>query len=227
MSAPNHILNTFEQGLLRYLSKDQLATIQSKKLGIGGAGGLGSNVAMILVLSGFRNLEILDQDVIDASNLNRQQYFYNEIELSKVEVTKKRLLDINPDAKITIHQLQWNEDNADQFFKGADFIVEAFDMMDWKFRFAEYYRTRFPVVVSGVGMAGLLEKKPMTVKKMGNLYICGDRTTNSHDGHPPMAPRVTQCSTMMAEILLDLTLGLARLRLTPLKRSSLYLESPA
>ncbi len=202
--------NTFEQGLLRYLSKDQLATIQSKHVGIGGAGGLGSNVAMILVRSGFKNIEILDQDVIDASNLNRQQYFYDEIGLPKVEVTKKRLLDINPDAHIVIHQTKWTEDNADQFFKGADYIVEAFDVLDFKFRFAEYYRTRFAVVVSGVGMAGLLEKKPMTVKKIGNLYICGDRTTNSHDGHPPMAPRVTQCAAMMAEVVLDLTLGIVR-----------------
>ncbi len=202
--------NQFEQGLLRYLKPEQLATIQSKKLGIGGAGGLGSNVAMILVRSGFKNIEILDQDVIDSSNLNRQQYFYDEIGLPKVEVTKKRLLDINPDASIIIHQTQWNETNAPQFFKGADFIVEAFDVLDWKFRFMEYYRTRFPVVVSGVGMAGLLEKKPMTVKKMGNVYICGDRTTNSHEGHPPMAPRVTQCAAMMAEVVLDLTLGITR-----------------
>ena len=203
--------NTFEQGLLKYLKPEQLATIQSKKIAIGGAGGLGSNVAMMLVRTGFKNLEILDQDVIDASNLNRQQFFTNEIGLPKVEVTKKRLLDINPDAEITIHQLQWNETNADKFFKGADFIVEAFDVMDWKFRFMEYYRTRYPVVVSGVGMAGLLEKKPMTVKKMGNVYICGDRTTNSHEGHPPMAPRVTMCAAMMAEIVLDLTLGVIKL----------------
>ena len=207
MNSSIRTYNTFELGLLRYLSKEQLATIQSKKIAIGGAGGLGSNIAMMLVRTGFNNIEILDQDVIDASNLNRQQFFTNEIGLPKVEVTKKRLLDINPDAAITIHQLQWNETNAEEFFKGADFIVEAFDVMDWKFRFMEYHRTRFPVVVSGVGMAGLLEKKPMTVKKMGNVYICGDRTTNSHEGHPPMAPRVTQCAAMMAEIVLDLTLG--------------------
>lgn len=210
MTTPATNLNAFEQGLLRYLSKDQLATIQAKRVGIGGAGGLGSNAAMILVRSGFKNIEILDQDVIDASNLNRQQYFYDEIGLPKVEVTKKRLLDINPDANIIIHQTKWTEDNAPQFFKGADFIVEAFDVLDFKFRFADYYRKRFAVVISGVGMAGLLEKKPMTVKKIGNLYICGDRTTNSHDGHPPMAPRVTQCAAMMAEVILDLTLGIAR-----------------
>jgi len=204
-------MNVFEQGLLKYLKPEQLALIQTKKVGIGGAGGLGSNCAMILVRSGFKHLEIIDQDVIDPSNLNRQQYFTNEVGLPKVEVTKKRLLDINPDADILIHQKKWDEGNAENLFKGYDFIVEAFDVADWKYRFVQYYSPRLKVIVSGVGMAGLSEKKPMTVKKMGNVYICGDRTTDSHQGHPPMAPRVTQCAAMMAEIILDLTLNISRI----------------
>ena len=203
-------MNILEQGLLKYLKPQQLSLIQSKKIGIGGAGGLGSNCAMMLVRTGFKHLEIIDQDIIDASNLNRQQYFSNEVGLVKVEVTKKRLLDINPDATILIHQTQWNEDSGESFFKGFDFIVEAFDVVDWKYRFVQYYAPRFPVVISGVGMAGLIEKQPMSVKKVGNIYICGDRSTDSHQGHPPMAPRVTQCAALMAELILDLTLGIKR-----------------
>lgn len=200
-------MNVLEQGLLKYLKPEQLALIRSKKIGMGGAGGLGSNCAMMLVRTGFRNLEIIDQDVIDPSNLNRQQFYAAEIGLPKVDTLKKRLLDINPDANILIHQMKWDENNAESFFKGFDYIVEAFDVTDWKYRFVQYYAPRFAVVVSGVGMAGLNEKKPMTVKKMGNVYICGDRSTDSALGHPPMAPRVTQCAAMMAEIILDLTLG--------------------
>lgn len=199
-------MNIFEQGLLKFLKPEQLALIQSKKVGIGGAGGLGSNCAMVLVRSGFKNLEIIDQDLIDASNLNRQQYFSAEIGFPKVDKLKQRLLDINPDANILIHQTKWDESKAESFFKGFDFIVEAFDVTDWKYRFVQYYAPRFAVIVSGVGMAGLSEKKPMTVKKMGNVYICGDRDTDSAQGHPPMAPRVTQCAAMMAEIILDLAL---------------------
>jgi sulfur carrier protein ThiS adenylyltransferase len=199
-------MNIFEQGLLKYLTPEQLALIQSKKVGIGGAGGLGSNCAMVLVRSGFKDLEIIDQDIIDASNLNRQQYFSAEVGLPKADQLKKRLLDINPDANILIHQTKWHEGNAQNFFKGSDFIVEAFDAADFKHRFVQYYAPRVKVIVSGVGMAGLNQKKPMTVKKMGNIYICGDRSTDSAQGHPPMAPRVTQCAAMMAEIILDLTL---------------------
>jgi len=205
-------MNVFEQGLLKYLKPEQLSLIQSKKIGIGGAGGLGSNCAMMLVRSGLKHLEIIDQDVIDASNLNRQQYFTEEIGLPKVTQLKKRLLDINPDANIVIHQTKWLENNAENFFKGFDYIVEAFDVADFKYRFVQYYSPRFAVIVSGVGMAGLLEKKPMSVKKIGNVYICGDRNTDSAQGHPPMAPRVTQCAAMMAEIILDLSLGLAPLQ---------------
>src|SRR5271170_4112112 len=100
-------MNIFENGLLKYLKPEQLTAIQSKKVGIGGAGGLGSNCAMMLVRTGFKHLEIIDQDLIDASNLNRQQYFADEVGLPKVKITKKRLLDINPDANIIIHQTQW------------------------------------------------------------------------------------------------------------------------
>ncbi len=203
-------MNAFEEGLLKYLKPEQLALIQSKKIGMGGAGGLGSNCAMMLVRCGFKYLDIIDQDVIDASNLNRQQYFTAEIGRPKVKMLQKRLLDINPDAQILIHQAQWHEGNAETFFKGCDFIVEAFDVTDFKHRFVQYYAPRFAVIVSGVGMAGLLEKKPMSVKKVGNVYICGDRSTDSALGHPPMAPRVTQCAAMMAEIILDLTLGVNR-----------------
>ncbi len=201
-------MNIFEQGLLRYLKPEQLATIQSKKIGIGGAGGLGSNCAMMLVRSGFKHFEIIDQDTIDASNLNRQQFFLHEIGQPKVNTIKKRLLDINPDAHITTHHIQWNEDIGEHMFKSFDFIVEAFDNVEWKSRFVQFYAACFPVVVSGVGMAGLLEKKPMTIKKVGNIYICGDLSTDSHQGHPPMAPRVTQCAGMMAEVILDLTLNI-------------------
>ena len=143
-------MNIFEEGLLKYLKPQQLAVIQSKKVGIGGAGGLGSNCAMILVRSGFKTLEIIDQDLIDASNLNRQQYYTAEIGLPKVEMLKKRLLEINPDADILIHQVNWHEGNAADFFKGFNFIVEAFDAADWKYRFVQYYSPRFPVIISGV-----------------------------------------------------------------------------
>ena len=200
--------NIFEEGLSRYLSTDQLTTIQSKRIAIGGAGGLGSNVAMILVRSGFKNFEILDFDSIEPSNLNRQQYFTHEIGQSKVETTKARLLQINPDLNIYIHSTKWDRTNGHQFFQNADFIVEAFDQVDFKFQFVQFYQAKTPILVSGNGMAGLTEKRPMGKRKVGNIYFIGDGTTDAACGHPPMAPRVIACAAMMAEIILDLSLNI-------------------
>ncbi len=199
-------MNEFENGLRRYLSLDQIQHIQSLKIGIGGAGGLGSNIAMILVRSGFKHLEILDKDTIDASNLNRQQYFIDEIGRSKIDVTRQRLLNINPDLSLTLHHTSWTSENASPFFTNTDVIVEAFDQADVKHQFVEYYHDKTKYIVSGNGMAGLLEKKPLAVRKAGNIYFVGDGVTDTAEGHPPMAPRVTMCAAMMAEIILDLVI---------------------
>jgi len=199
-------LNVLEQGLLRYLSEEQFNKIQNVKIGIGGAGGLGSNVAMILVRTGFKHIEILDHDVIDPSNLNRQQYYADEVGELKVDITKKRLLSINPDANITIHCIKWSPESTSQYFNECDIIVEAFDQVQWKHSFVDYYHEKVKFMVSGVGMAGLLNKQPMKVRTIGNIFFCGDGTTDTACGHPPMAPRVTACASMMAEVILDLTL---------------------
>ena len=82
--------NAFEQGLLRYLSEAQLRTIQSVKVGIGGAGGLGSNVAMILVRSGFNKIEILDQDVIEDRKSTRLNSSHGYISYAVFCLKKKK-----------------------------------------------------------------------------------------------------------------------------------------
>ncbi|HOY09926.1 MAG TPA: sulfur carrier protein ThiS adenylyltransferase ThiF [Candidatus Omnitrophota bacterium] len=200
-------MNPFEDNLLKYLRPDQLRRIQSKKIGIGGAGGLGSNVAVILTRCGFKNFEILDADKVDYSNLNRQHYYLDEVGRMKTETLRQRLLAINPDCAVRLFTVSWAPAQGEQFFNGCDFIVEAFDRVESKHAFVSFYHNRAPVVVSGVGMAGLLEKQPLAVKKMNNIYLVGDLTTDTAQGHPPLAPRVTACAAMMAEIILDLTCG--------------------
>jgi len=92
--------NKFECGLLKYFNKDDLNKIRSVKIGIAGEGGLGSNCAMNLVRCGFDNFIIMDFDKIDASNLNRQFYFAEQIGMLKTEALKQNLKRINPDVKI-------------------------------------------------------------------------------------------------------------------------------
>jgi sulfur carrier protein ThiS adenylyltransferase len=65
----------FEQGLRRHLSKEQIVRLAAARVGLAGAGGLGSNCAMMLARSGLKQLVLVDGDVVDASNLNRQHFF--------------------------------------------------------------------------------------------------------------------------------------------------------
>lgn len=199
-------MNLFENGLLRYLTPDQLRLIRSQRIGVGGVGGLGSNAALLLVRTGFIHFEILDSDVIEPSNLNRQQYFLAEIGQPKVLALQQRLLAVNPDADIVTRQIRWTLQNADEFFKQCDLVMDAFDQARDKRAFIEYYASRGKTVISGNGMAGLPGGQPLTVKRQGNIYLAGDGTTDVADGHPPLAPRVTQCAALMAETVLSLTL---------------------
>ena len=199
-------MNIFENALLRYLKPEQLAAIQKTKIGIGGAGGLGSNVAVILARTGFRCFEIIDKDVVEASNLNRQHYTLADIGKPKVECLKRSLLSINPDIELTLHQQEWTKEKASGLLQGCTVMVEAFDKAAFKFDFVEYYRTRAPYVVSGNGMAGLDVTTELSIRKTGNIFIIGDGTTDISDGHPPLAPRIMECAAKMAKTILQLTL---------------------
>jgi sulfur carrier protein ThiS adenylyltransferase len=201
-------MNPFEQGLSRYLEPEELKAIQAQRIGIAGAGGLGSNVAVILTRTGFRNFEIIDRDVVEASNLNRQDYTVNDIGKPKADLLKNRLEAINPGVFVVTHPAEWTRANAGSFFQGFPILIEAFDKAEFKRDFVEWATANAGCVVSGNGMAGLTGGDPTSVKQTGNIYIVGDRTTSITDGHPPLAPRVVQCAAKMAEIVLRITLDL-------------------
>jgi sulfur carrier protein ThiS adenylyltransferase len=199
-------MNIFEQGLLKYITETQLRAIQAIKIGIGGAGGLGSNCSMCLTRCGFKYFEIIDHDIVEASNLNRQAYELEDLGKPKVGVLRQHLLRVNPDLNLTTRQTRWDSLQGNDFFQQCDFIIEAFDQAPIKYEFVNFYHEKTGVVVSGNGMAGLRNNKQMIRRQLGNIILIGDGSTSIADGHPPMAPRVTQCAAMMAEAVLEATL---------------------
>ncbi|KYH29195.1 putative adenylyltransferase/sulfurtransferase MoeZ [Clostridium colicanis DSM 13634] len=109
-------MNNFEHGLVKYIDHERLEKLQKIKVGIAGAGGLGSNCAFNLVRSGFKKIKIVDFDVVEPSNLNRQFYFIDQIGMPKVEALKKNLERINPDLELEIFQLKINAENIIELF---------------------------------------------------------------------------------------------------------------
>lgn len=106
----------------------QNAILQSKVL-IVGAGGIGCEILKNLVMTGFANIEIIDLDTIDVSNLNRQFLFQKKhVGKSKAEVAKETALTFNPDVKIThYHDSITNSDYGVSFFKKFTLVLNALD----------------------------------------------------------------------------------------------------
>jgi len=200
-------MNEFESGLLKYLTQEQLFKIQRTKVGIAGCGGLGSNIANALVRTGFKDFEIIDNDKVEANNLNRQNFFLDEVGDKKIEATAKRMKQINPDVKVKAFKTYLTSDNVQEFFNDRNVVFEAFDNVKSKKLMLETFGDSGKLLVLGSGMAGISNKTLINIHKVKeNIYIVGDETTNVGKDNPPLAPRVIACAAMMASVAVEIIL---------------------
>ena len=141
-----------------YISQTEQELIKSQKIFLAGCG-IGSVIAECALRMGFENITIADADTVELSNLNRQNYLYENIGISKVECLKKRLLQINPNAKITSHHLHLTEHNIQPLVAGHDIAINALDFQSIApFIFDEICKyNNIPVLHPyNIGWAGLL-----------------------------------------------------------------------
>ena len=117
-----------------FLGKETTHTIANKRVILFGVGGVGSWCAESLIRSGIHHLTIVDSDEVCATNINRQLIATTEtIGQPKVEVLKKRLISINPNAEITALQQVYCKETADSFhIETYDYILDAIDSLDNK-----------------------------------------------------------------------------------------------
>ena len=189
----------------------KLAEIKSRlskfRVGIAGAGGLGSNCAVALARSGVGTLVIADFDVVEEANLNRQYYFTDQIGKSKTIALKENILRINPGAIIILNQEKLDKDNIVEIFSGCDLIVEAFDSSSMKEMLIETVQTKMPgiPIIVGSGMAGWGKTNDLRYRKIDDtLYVCGDESTEVTENLPPLAPRVSIVANMQANVVIEL-----------------------
>jgi len=178
-------------------------------VGIAGCGGLGSNCAVALARVGIGHLILADFDVIEPGNLNRQYYFLDQIGQKKVEALKSTILRINPDIKIDTYPVELDPVSIRDVFNTCDVIVEAFDRKEMKLMIAETVLCDMPHIplVMGSGLAGWGNNDQLVTVRSGNLYVCGDETSETSMELPPMAPRVGIVANMQANVVLEILLG--------------------
>ena len=183
-----------------------LAVLRRSSVGIAGAGGLGSNVAVALARAGVGRLVIADFDRVEPSNLNRQQFFVDQVGERKVEALRENLLAINPYSVYEVHDLRVNRRNAPVLFGRVDVLVEAFDRAEAKEMLIEVCLAKFPgrPIVAASGLAGYGGNRKMHTRRLGNLYICGDEESQPARGVSPMAPRVALVAALQANLVVEL-----------------------
>lgn len=185
------------------------SALKNKTVGIAGCGGLGSNCAVALARIGIGKLVIADFDVIEESNLNRQYFFFDQIGKYKASTLKENLLRVNPIVTVEDHVIKLTPKDIVELYKDCDVIVEAFDKAEMKEMIVETVLSEFPnkKIVCGVGLAGWGGNNLIKTEQYRKLYIVGDRTSETNEDNPPLAPRVGAVSNMMANVVLEILLG--------------------
>ena len=180
--------------------------VKGATVGIAGLGGLGSAIAVALARIGVGRLILVDFDVVEPSNLNRQQYFIDQLGLPKAEALEANLRRINPYVTYDAHCEKVTPDNIGPLFGPVDVMVEAFDRADQKAMLMQHFKTA-PLVCAS-GLAGYASGETIGVRKMGKrIYIVGDLETGAAPGCGLMAPRVGIAAHMQANTVLRILLG--------------------
>lgn len=199
-----------EQAMDQRFSKEVYEKFKQARICIAGLGGLGSNIAIMLARSGIGTLKLIDFDVVDITNLNRQAYRIEHIDRPKTEALREMIGEINPYIKIEVIQKKVTEENLAELFTGEQLVCEAFDNPEYKAMLVNYLLEQQPetIVVSGSGMAGVGSSNWIcTRQKMKRLYVCGDEESDAYAGMGLLSPRVSICAGHQANMLLRLILG--------------------
>jgi sulfur carrier protein ThiS adenylyltransferase len=177
------------------------------RVGIAGAGGLGSNCAVALARCGVGTLVLSDFDVIEEPNLNRQYFFTDQVGMMKTVALKENIARINPAVLVIIHQKRLDNINIPEIFSGCNVIVEAFDRSDMKEMLIETVQLKMPgtPIIVGSGMAGWGKSEAIRCRKIDDtLYVCGDESSEVSDNLPPIAPRVGMVASMQANVVIEI-----------------------
>ena len=198
-----------EEDLFKRNVKDIAKKLKKAKVCILGLGGLGSNVAVLLARSGIGYLKLIDFDVVEASNLNRQQYRISHIEIKKTEAIKTIIKEINPFVEIDTLDIKVDRENILSVVEDIEIVVEAFDRAETKaMAIEELLTNKNKIVISASGMAGLGSANEVITRKIKeNFYLIGDNYSDYEEYLGIMSTRVMLCAAHQANMVLRLILG--------------------
>ena len=188
---------------------DIVEKLENARVGIAGCGGLGSTVAVALARSGVGSLVLADFDAVETSNLNRQQYFVDQVGQPKVNALTVNLLRIRPRIRLEQHRVRVTRANALQLFEKCNVVAECFDHPAAKAELSMSMRRLLPEIplVAASGIAGYGPASAIRCRRvLGNHFLIGDGISAVEQGGL-FAPRVAIAAGCQANVVLRLLLG--------------------
>ncbi len=165
--------NRFEREEL-LVGKDAMARLEKARVALFGVGGVGSYAAEALARSGVGCVELIDNDVVSLSNINRQLCaLQSTLGRPKVEVMAERMRDINPDIIVIEHKVFFLPENKDDFdFSSYDFVIDAIDTVSGKIAIAESAVAANIPMVSCMGTGNKLDPTAFRVTDLQKTNTC-------------------------------------------------------
>ena len=198
-----------EEDLLKRNVKGISEKLKKAKVCILGLGGLGSNAAVLLARVGVGYLKLVDFDIVEASNLNRQQYRISHIGMKKTEAIKTIIKEINPFVEVETLDIKVDRENILSIVGDVEIVVEAFDRAETKaMAIEELLINGDKILVSASGMAGIGSANEIITRKVrDNFYLIGDNYSDYEEYSGIMSTRVMICAAHQANIVLRIILG--------------------
>ena len=185
------------------------ARLGAARVAIIGCGGLGSNVAAMILRSGVRTLTLIDFDTVAEDNLNRQMFFRDQIGRLKTEALAETLLRIDPEAELRLITSRISSADLIETVRDADVIAEAVDTAETKAMIVDLCTRDLPEtpLVTVSGLAGYASANRIVTERLAdNLTVVGDLESDIRDGLSLLASRVMVASAHQAHAIIRILL---------------------
>ena len=156
------------------IGKEAMEKLKASRVAVFGIGGVGGYVCEALVRTGVGAFDLIDDDKVCLTNLNRQIIATRKtVGQYKTDVMKERILDINPDADVRVHQCFFLPENADRFpFEEYDYIVDAVDTVTAKIALVMKAQEMNIPIISSMGAGNKLDAGAFRVADIYETKVC-------------------------------------------------------
>ncbi|MDD7363106.1 MAG: tRNA threonylcarbamoyladenosine dehydratase [Peptoniphilus sp.] len=156
------------------IGSDALGRLREKRVAVFGIGGVGGHCAEALVRAGIGEIDVVDFDEVDITNINRQLIATREtVGRMKVEVMEERLLSIDPSARVRTYAVRVDEDTAGMFdFTAYDYVVDALDQVSAKLLLAKSAEEASVPFISAMGAGNKLHPEALEIAMLSETSVC-------------------------------------------------------